>query len=173
MPIQLAGSFALIRVQDVGTRKVRTCLPPSHHIWIGRLYLQELNEAVKAVAEAVATLPWALTDNFMEMRQGRAVLQLSGPGSSLAGGMGSSYLREAVKKVPPLSAAMQQQPAKDGAARPILLAKRCMRLCVGLLQRHGVQLPAQRRREGIPCVCNHALVGCMSQSADTLGHAAY
>lgn len=61
--------------------------------------LQELNETVKAMAEAVATLPWALTDNFMEMRQGRAVLQLSGPGSSLAAGMGSSYLREAVKKV--------------------------------------------------------------------------
>ena len=61
--------------------------------------VQELDEAVRALGIAAATLPWALTDNFMEMRQGRAVLQLSGAGSPLAAGLGSSYLREAVKKV--------------------------------------------------------------------------
>ena len=47
----------------------------------------------------MATLPWALTDNFMEMRQGRAVLLFSGAGSPLARGMGSSFLREVLKKV--------------------------------------------------------------------------
>ena len=61
--------------------------------------VQGLQQAISTLATAAATLPWALTDNFMSMREGRAVVAVSGPGGPLKDELGYSYTRDAVRKV--------------------------------------------------------------------------
>ena len=61
--------------------------------------VQGLQQAISALTTAAATLPWALADNFMSMREGRAVVAVSGPGGPLKDECGYSYTRDAVRKV--------------------------------------------------------------------------
>lgn len=60
---------------------------------------QGLQQAVSTLATAAATLPWSLTENFMSMREGRAVLAVAGSGGPLKEESGYSFQRDAVRKV--------------------------------------------------------------------------